>query len=144
MAKGRIGRYRQIILCKCPLVSTLPGQGRKKWRMENLKISRLGTCCAMCKYVVIIGRVEAFYTGVSAYRAFAGLPGKHVPVSGPEFFNFKSINGQSTSVPVQKFKPGSCQVANVKSKTNASQGAAWSMKSKDMDVKKQFRQRRAK
>ena len=44
-----------------------------------------------------------------------------------EFFNLKSINVQKTSVPVQKFKPGSGKVANVKSKAKASQGAAWSM-----------------
>ena len=61
--------------------------------------------------------------------------------SDSEFLNFKSIDGQITSVPVQKFKPGSCKVANVKSKANASQGAAWSTKSKDMDVKKQFGKR---
>ena len=87
----------------------------------------------MCTYVVLIGRVEAFYTAMAAYRAFAGPPGKHV--------DSESINGQRTFVPVQKFKPGSCKVANVKSKANASQGAAWSTKSKDMDVKKQFGQR---
>ena len=95
----------------------------------------------MCTYVVLIGRVEAFYTGMAAYRVFAGPPGKHVPFADSEFFNFKSINGQRTSVPVQKFKPGSGKLANVKSKANASQGAAWSTKSKDMDVKKQFGQR---
>ena len=38
-----------------------------------------------------------------------------------------------TSVSVQKFKPGSGKVVNVKSKTKASQGAAWSAKPKDLE-----------
>ena len=39
-----------------------PASGGSK---ENLKPSRLGTCCVMCTYVVLIGRVEAFYTGMA-------------------------------------------------------------------------------
>ena len=124
------------------------GQGRenlppvkssgKIWRVENLKISRLAHVVQMfCS----LDEWELLTVAWPPIGPLLDHPASTCRLADSEVFNLKSINGHRTSVPVQKFKPGSGKVANVKSKAKASQGASWSTESKDIDVKKKLGQR---